>query len=1163
MPRIYVTEKELDEQYRLDRLKVDQIETQFVNQKEALDTLKGFLHLYLNGTRTPVINVIGKKGLGKTWLIKYFVETSIKDAGIKHVVLDASDYVDSFSILKAIAELLEMKYGIKASRFEQLRNELLLRVMNSLEAKEGMVEANNGTEISYLVRVPHAFENAKIIFEQSSLPLKPEIDLINAPVSELYDCSSLLLAEDIEEYLTKNNDYLIIILHSYSQEKLRREYLIPLFVSALSRAFIIITSENPVDWTSYSVKWRDPEKFLKFDLQPFQASDIDRHIEQRLGVSTEEFVENVIALTYGRPFLLGVLTDHLETIVYKGQDVLDYVENLLSEKEDNVERFILRKYFEEFNQLEKDILTVLSILDWFNPKLLGALLPEESRVGDIADTIVSYSIVKPKCEIYDAWKIHPIAKNYLIKTMNITEISDTLERLMNSLLEAYGVADDIYNMLQYLTILEKLSPQEALSRLRRLVDTVYYETDPDKADIIYNWLIANGHLPKSAERKMLEAKLLESVCLDKDAASIYTEIIDRTDIPEFYRIRARRELVRIYFSRGLYDDVVNILKVNLEKLENFPINREILAEKIISYYILAKAYYALKKFEKALSYLDLLETSFQESISIDQSMLGEFYRDVLHKVYCCSLFLHTKVIAEKETEQIPEVSKKALENCLIYLKKNPHDTLIRRVTARLLMFLSKLCIEKESFMNPEEFENYVNVVWSIISESAEKDVVTVSLFSNLYNLLGDYYMKLENIEKSSEMYKNAFLIANRALKKAPRAEVILSLSEVAPKLAITLLHKGDKKSAHEILIDTKNIIEGLLKREYVTPELLVDYFNTLRILGKVYYRTDNYSRAIEILHQALGTANNLMMQFGIEYVDKFALADSLKDLFRVYLRSKNYEVGLDTLNKLRDLYNRYILSDDSWKKFETVSILLKVLREIRNHLTGPQEFLRDSSLMIKDLVTKIFNRLYEEKEIPEKPLDFTRVLTWITTNLAKLWYSLSMFEQLYELIEESIKANNALLDICDEELKMALLVQQFRLRLRRAIVKFFSELNIEQVNEDLDVCRKILADLEGKYDEVELAYMKCDLILFDSRVKNSLRQFDQSLINLTDFISIIGIIPTGKLDTTRVQELFDRAFKVLRDIRVLTRRKMDPELKAKLKDIESELRNLQASILKK
>jgi len=335
------------------------------------------------------------------------------------------------------------------------------------------------------------------------------------------------------------------------------------------------------------------------------------------------------------------------------------------------------------------------------------------------------------------------------------------------------------------------------------------------------------------------------------------------------------------------------------------------------------------------------------------------------------------------------------------------------------------------------------------------------------------------------------------------------------------------------------------------------------MLGKVHMRLNNYERAIGILNKAIGVANSLIAQYGIGHISIKDYLDTFKDLFRANLETMQYQSAIQILNKVKDLFNDTILRSDEWRKSDTVLILLKTTRILKQHLTAPEEFLNKSTLILKDILKEIFNKIKTSREIPTDVEDYFGSLSWTTISLAKIWYSLSMFNELYDLLEDAIDALKVVEGNVSEEKQVVLKSYEFNLRLRRSIARFFSELGIEQVEEDLDACRSILAEIEGSYDPIELAYMKCSLILFDSRIKNSLKQFDQSLVNLRDFISIISSLPPKKLNVIRAKELFDRAYKALKDIKILTRDKIDKTLRENIIEVEKELRTLRKRFIGK
>jgi len=574
-----------------------------------------------------------------------------------------------------------------------------------------------------------------------------------------------------------------------------------------------------------------------------------------------------------------------------------------------------------------------------------------------------------------------------------------------------------------------------------------------------------------------------------------------------------------------------------------------------------KTYFLKGNYEKALEFYHLMCSFFDET-EISPSMIGERNYRLIKTIKTLTLGVYARILGETEPEKLVYLTDSILSNYLDVIKNESPPSILIRTMARTIEYLVNKCIG-EGLCEDRAYElaDMIIRIWNTVDKIEPNDPATYTIISKIFSILGDYFQADNDREKSITMYKYGYSALIRCLERINHPMMIISLSEIAPKYAMALMRIGDRKTAFQILVDSRDRLEKLL-RITKSKRIIWNYYNVLRYLGKIYHRADNYTKAASVIKKSIDIIEKFVNEYGIQSVEIFDYIDSLKDMFRAYLRIKDYEAAIKALNHLSEIYKKEILGTDKWKSFDAINILYKIMREIRRHLDAPGEYLETYSRVLFDLLQQIYDKIIRNKTLPENPSSAFQMLTWITTSLAKLWYSLSLFEDLMNLLNKTIELLDLAYELSDENHKPEILAQKFRVLLRRAVVRFFAELDIENVEADLDACRKIVAELEGKYDEVELTYMKSDLILFDGRVKNQLKQFEASITNLRDFISILAIIPSEKINTNRMREIFDRAFKVLRDIRILGRRQLSPELKAKLKEVEKELKQLKYTIFK-
>lgn len=1159
----YTKDKELTEEYRLDRLKFDLIESQFTNQREALETLKGFLRLYLKNGFSPIINIYGQDGLGKTWLLKYFLETSIKDAGISYVALDADEINNALNIILAIASLFKIKFSLKLNNFNIVLNALRSRILDSIELKDGSILRPRENKFISYINVSEAAKSLNRIYESyMNKVLRDKVDLNSLDNESLLKLLPIALTEDIFEELEKEKRIVLII--DSLQDTLLYYELIPLLLAMLStRTFIVVSTNNKIDWRNYSVNWSNPQYLLSIQLQPFQSSDIDKYLESRLGISTEEFLENVIKITRGKAFYLALFTEYLDQLSRNGVDIIDYAEQLITNYEGkSIDEFILDAYFKQINDREKKIFHIASLLNWFDPGEISKFFDKEES-EDIVDNIISFPIVKPKLEIYNPWTLHKAIKTYLSRK-DISIDQQEVNKYADYLLEKYERTSNPYIIIQYFNLMNKLSKEKLLSIIKHTIFSLYNGGQVREGMIVLDWML--NKISLSLETKRLHAKLFELIGLEDRALSIYREIIDDKESSIIEKIRARTELAKILFAKGYYPDAINMIKVNLEKINNLSLNQETLLEKMRCYFILGKTLFMENRLDEAMKYMELLRSNYDELISIDKSILEEPFGQDLQKIYLNALYLTATLKKRNNDVEALETVKKISNESRDYLKHNPKDFIVLRTYLNALEliidFLTDLeIIDKELQWLTEnlKFINHslVTGVIKIIDSAA------INNLFGIYEKIGDYFLSQENYNQAFIYYNEIFELSRLIKFESSDLNSILYKVKVAPKLAKIMIRNNDKRAALDLLIEARDNVEKIIKMGISDSDVWISYFNVLKMLGKVYIRLNNYERAIGTLNKSIGVANSLIAQYGIDHIGIANYLDTFKDLFRANLETRQYQSAIQALNKIKSVFSDTLFEINDWKKPDIVLVISKITRTLKQHLTAPEEFLSNSTLIIKDILKRIFDKIKTSKSVPENVEKYFGSLSWATISLAKIWYSLSMFNDLYELLESAIEALRIIEESIPKGEQVILKSYEFNLRLRRSIARFFSELGIEQVKEDLDACRNILAEIEGSYDPVELAYMKCSLILFDSRIKNSLKQFNQSLINLRDFISIISSIPPNKLNTIRAKELFDRAYKALRDIRVLTRGKMDETLRENLVEIERELRTLRKKLISK
>ncbi len=1156
----YTKEKELAEEYRLDRLKFDLIESQFINQKEALEALKGFLKLYMKNGNSPIINVYGQAGIGKTWLLKYFLETSVKDAGISYIALDAEGDRSAMNILLSLGRLISVKFDTKLNNFDTVLDTINRRVLDIIEAKDGAVLRPRKEKRNAYIVLSRVLEAIRRIYGDS-LTFQDRIDLDSLENYHLIQLLPLALAEDLLRELSEDSR-IVMIIDSLSKDLLHDE-LIPILLAALSsRMFIIVSTREKINWSKYSDSWSNPQHLISIQLQPFQSSDVDKYLENRLGISTEEFVENSIKITKGKAFYLTLYAEYLDQLSRSGVDIIDYAEKLISGEEKLDENRIIEHYVNQMSNRDKKIFYMASILDWFDPGELGSFFDKESG-EDLVDNIISFSIVKPKLEMYDAWRLHNLFISAL-SSMGIDISEEEINAFTDFLLGKYKKRNDFYALMQYLNVLGNISREKLLNVLEETINNLYFTGQLRENVIMLNWILDKIDLDTTM--KHFYAKLLESISLDKEAVGIYRALIDNPESTDFDKIRARTQLAKILFAKGHFSDALSIIRVNLEKIERIPLNQETLLEKMHCYLLLSKTLYVNGRINEALDYIKSLESNYNEFISIDKTILEEPFGRDLQRIYLNSLFLKANIFLKEEKNQALSILKKIADESKGYLNRYPRDIIVLRTYSNTLDLVVDIITDSELFTREfpwlSEHLKFLNYLISVQTPKIIDPIVLKNLFT-IYEKIGDIYASSENYNQAFIYYNEIYELSKSMSFSPSTLDLMIHKIKVAPKIARILLRSNNKKETADLLIEARDNIEMLIKMGISAKDIWISYFNILKMLGKVYMRLSNYERAIGILSKAIGVANSIIAQYGAEHVNMKDYLDTFKDLFRSHLESAQYQSAINILNKMRELFKTVLSDSGEWKKPETVLILLKITRILKQHLTSPEEFLNKATLVLKDILIHIFSKIKESSELPLDAVDYFGSLSWTTISLAKIWYSLSMFNDLYELLGTAIETIELISDKISEDERPMIKSYEFNLRLRRAIARFFSELGIEQVEEDLNACRGILAELEGKFDPIELAYMKCSLILFDSRIKNSLKQFDQSIMDLRDFISIVSSLPPKKLNVIRAKELFDRAYKALKDIKILTRGKLDDPLKENIMEIENELRTLRKRFIGK
>ncbi len=1142
----------LEEQTRLDRLKMESIRTSFVNRNTELEILRSTIEEYLNDGEKRIIVVEAPEGMGKTWLIKYMAEEILASKNVKCIFMDASRFSNAFALLKCIKDEFIERIGLKTVRSDLILEELKQRVILYMDIAEGTETEQRKERFDLSIDLSDAIQKLRKKFREYAEGLSNLVKLTEEKTEILYKYYPIALAADLNDYLTNSEERIILIMDSI-QRKMENFDMLLSFLDLLDNILIIITVSFKIE------KLSNNPQVIKLGI--FQRESIEEYVGRKFGLHIDELTNSIFIITRGIPLYLGLLGDDLDLIIELGKDPLEYVDEIIRE-EKITEDLMIERIIEHLPEDEKNLLARISLSKWFTEDLINYIVGDKEKGMLLTESIISFSFIQPLLVKRNPWSIHKIMRERLLKLLKADEslLEDAKNKLLSWFSEKYNETRDIVYLIGYLEVLSNSKSSNFLEELPKVINRVIYSIWFDEMVSLYNeFKLQLDSLRDDYKALLSLALMMKSLGLLEKAYNIFTGIVDSSTFPELVKIIARRNIAQYYLFRGLYGDVINIVKVNIEKLENEPLSENRLLEKARNLYLLGKAHLMRGDVESAMRHLEEVLEMTNKYISLEEHASMNVFLDDILRTNINSDVLMMIVKIKEGNEAVLNQCKRIIERMEDLLKNNPHDYLLHRAFVKILHALAERVSTSDDLDLMEYIAGKAIDFYNALGDRIIDNEILIIL-SNILNEICDMYLRNDQKDKALLVYKLAYDILERNTEKG-NVILLVPLVKILDGYIPLLMETGKSREALEILIHIRGILSNILEKIGKSLDVLTAYIILMRRLGKTYLRLNRFSRAVEILENTKRIVSELEKEG--RSIDPFFKADILKDLARAYLIDRKFEKAFEYLSNFAEYLDDVIISSELWRKIDAVRLIFRIIRVLRSATGIPTSDMRKLSEIIGKLIIKIMDKLIQTNELPENPVDYIRILGLIIIALAKLWYSVSMFDILDEVVSKGIESLSKLYELSeDEELRNIILSQKFRLYMRHAIVKFFAEMDIEEVMNNLNACRDIIAELEGKLDPLELAYMKCDLVLFDSRVKNSLREFKQSLLNIEDFLSILSSIPVENIDKRKARELIERAKKAIRDIRILTERQIPSDIKSTMEDLERELKGLENRIFK-
>jgi tetratricopeptide (TPR) repeat protein len=408
----------------------------------------------------PVVAFHGIGGVGKTWLLRYLVETELKPRRIPHALVDlrGGRYSAADALLAELSDQLGA-YGFQFPRFGLVFASYRYRTIGQdMAGPQGVLDhlgpvgkiLRAAPVIKDWVGLFDAFEQACSqaanwfkerlgeTWRAQLQPRNPERLVALMPETFAADVAEELWGPNVEAGKVYRP---VIMLDTYEELQRAGDDFVRELADHLQDCLLILAGWDRVTWASVDARWEDSARLEQHPLGQFSPKDSDEYLRERRQVADEGLRRRIYAFTQGHPMCLALAADLVGLMLDQGEavDEASFPRQAFDEKvttEWLTERILVRLP----DRVESD-LRAASVPRRFNAEVLGALLQDPTGAERRLRELAAYSFVAVD-EATGDYTLHGLVREMLLAQLRAGRQAQRYKALNRQLADYYAAEAD-------------------------------------------------------------------------------------------------------------------------------------------------------------------------------------------------------------------------------------------------------------------------------------------------------------------------------------------------------------------------------------------------------------------------------------------------------------------------------------------------------------------------------------------------------------------------------------------------------------------------------------------------------------------------------------------------------------------------------------------------
>lgn len=797
--------------------------------------------IYKLNSEKKCITVIGERGIGKTSLIKNFIDRNINDG--KKIWIDCNP-IHKNRVYYTISNILFNIMNINFNDTERVKKNRLASYLDYIlsdNAEAEIARTDNFLRIVMGIERENEFQNIlnSMDYEDIEKEIYSQVIKVFESISRKY---RLLVVIDDIQWADSNS---IVIMKKVIESISLNNFLL-IFASRYEIGYLKVIYKEKIDFIN--LRNLDKEGTEKLSCNLLECNKLDNNV-----------LEVIIKFTNGNPLFIEEFIKSLKR-------------NNFYRIEENVAFLNKNKDITLPDNIEKLVMANISELDDSTRKFLQI----SSIIGKTFDlSWVRYLIDKP----YDESKI--LKK---LTEMNIIDLKST-EATTEILQKIYIFKQDTVREAVYGSVLNK-DKKFMFESIVDMIETKYDSNIENYYEMLCYYCESAGLMKKAKKYYLKAAEKNKREYSFENALKYYKKYLDNTVYNEGLneksnRINALKNIGYIYSVLGNKIEALTYLNRALSYAD---LSDEIYAIKIMLSEILKDN----GEYDTALAILDEIQTKIRKNSNLYGKLLQ----------LKCSIL---SITGKKEALQIAKESEKILlglhdyKNLSVTMSQAGTIYFINGSIQKSIYYLNKAYKYAEkinNLSNMARISGNLGIIChasGMISKALENLNKSIDISKKISAIkieiagtinLGILYMEKGKFKKA----KNLFI---KALKKTDELSMIY-------EKCITLTNFGDLMYELGNYAEAKKYYEKSIKvaKEHnLNIDEKVNYFG----LAKLYLHDNKYNEAEKLLKEAYKTFN--------EINEMSSIGDYYRYYSKLQLGKKNIELAMEYCDKSIEIYD--------------------------------------------------------------------------------------------------------------------------------------------------------------------------------------------------------------------------------------------------------------------